>query len=134
MAKKSDKEKKAPRVSVKVVSASEAKSAEKAKKTANKAKKASVKAEVTSVKTKNAQSSKRNPLRYARKTGLVFKPFTMFIRYVAASWRELRQVHWPNRGLTWQYTVAVLVFSLFFGGLIFGFDALFTYLFKEIII
>lgn len=133
MAKKNAKDKKSPRVSVRVVGESEAKKSKEKK--ASLSQKTSAKQAQKSTKTVAKKTSQqrqaRRPLNFV---GLIFKPFTMFARYVAASWRELRQVHWPNRGMNWQYTLAVIFFSLFFGGLIFGFDALFTYLFKEIII
>lgn len=32
--------------------------------------------------------------------------------YFAGSWRELRQVTWPNRRATWALTVAVIVFTV----------------------
>ena len=54
--------------------------------------------------------------------------------YFKGSWYELRQVHWPNRKQTWQLTLAVILFSLLIGALIFALDALFTWLFKEVIL
>lgn len=61
----------------------------------------------------------------------------VFIRlgqYFKGSWVELRQVHWPNRKQTWQLTLAVILFSLLIGAIIFALDALFTWLFKEVIL
>lgn len=55
-------------------------------------------------------------------------------RYFKGAWQELRQVHWPNHKQTWALTLAVIVFSLAIGGLIFLLDLGFTYLFKEIIL
>lgn len=54
--------------------------------------------------------------------------------YLKGSWAELRQVRWPNRKQTWQLTLAVILFSLIVGLLIFVLDALFTWLFKEVIL
>lgn len=55
-------------------------------------------------------------------------------RYFKGSWYELKQVRWPSRGATWGLTVAVLVFSGFFVGLIvlldLGFNALFEIIIK----
>lgn len=46
--------------------------------------------------------------------------------YFRNSWKELRQVTWPNRRETWQLTLAVIIFSVIFGVLIavvdFGLD------------
>ncbi len=38
-----------------------------------------------------------------------------FLRYFRDSWRELRQVTWPNRKETWQLTFAVFMFAIIFG-------------------
>ena len=50
-------------------------------------------------------------------------------RYFKGSWVELKQVRWPTRKATWGLTIAVLIFSAFFVGLItlldLGFNALF---------
>lgn len=49
--------------------------------------------------------------------------------YIRNSWRELRQVTWPNRTQTRQLTFAVIVFSLVFGIVVavtdYGLDKLF---------
>jgi preprotein translocase SecE subunit len=62
------------------------------------------------------------------------KPFRAIGGYFKGAWVELRQVRWPNRRATWSLTVAVIIFSLFFAGLILGLDALFSYIFKEILL
>ena len=54
--------------------------------------------------------------------------------YFRGSWHELRQVRWPNRKQTWTLTLAVILFSLFIGAIIFGLDIAFTWLFKEVIL
>jgi len=49
--------------------------------------------------------------------------------YIRNSWRELRQVTWPNRTQTRQLTFAVIMFSLVFGAVVavtdYGLDKLF---------
>jgi preprotein translocase SecE subunit len=60
--------------------------------------------------------------------------FVRITNYFKGSWHELRQVRWPNRKQTWQLTLAVILFSLLIGAVIFGLDALFTWLFKEVIL
>lgn len=37
------------------------------------------------------------------------------VNYFRNSWKELKQVTWPNRRETWQLTFAVFVFALVFG-------------------
>ncbi len=48
-----------------------------------------------------------------RLLGLVIWP-----RYFRNSFKELRQVKWPDRRQTWRLTFAVLVFALVFGFLV----------------
>jgi len=52
--------------------------------------------------------------------------------YFEGAWRELKQVRWPNRSATWSLTLAVIVFSLFFAGLILGLDYVFNELFRKV--
>ncbi len=36
-------------------------------------------------------------------------------RYFRNSWKEVRQVTWPDRATTWKLTLAVLLFAIIFG-------------------
>jgi preprotein translocase SecE subunit len=55
--------------------------------------------------------------------------------YFRNSWKELKQVTWPNRKETWQLTLAVILFSTVFGALIaavdYGLDKIFRKLILE---
>jgi len=62
-----------------------------------------------------------------------FAPLRAIGGYFKGSWQELRQVRWPNRKQTWAMTLAVILFSLALGALIFLLDAVFTLLFKNFI-
>lgn len=62
------------------------------------------------------------------------KPFRAFGGYFKGAWDELRQVRWPDRKATWSLTLAVIIFSLFFALVILGLDAVFSYLFKEVLL
>ena len=53
--------------------------------------------------------------------------------YFKGAWVELKQVRWPTRNATWSLTLAVILFSAFFVGLILLLDGLFQYVFKIII-
>lgn len=64
---------------------------------------------------------------------ILFRPFVAFGRYTRDSWREIRQVRWPNRKVTWKMTLAVLVYCAIFMVLILLLDTLFTFLFNSII-
>lgn len=91
-----------------------------------------------------AEKTKAKPARKERKDPKVTKPAAtvpegkrnIFVRiggYFKGAWVELRQVRWPTRKATWSLTVAVLIFSLFFVGVILLLDALFQWLFDFII-
>jgi preprotein translocase SecE subunit len=62
-----------------------------------------------------------------------FAPFIAIGRYFKGSWYELRQVRWPDRRATWSLTVAVLLFTAFFIVLIVSLDALFKFVFQQIL-
>lgn len=55
-------------------------------------------------------------------------------RYFVNSWRELKQVTWPNRGETWRLTVAVFIFAIVFGALVAGVDKGLDTLFKNVVL
>ena len=64
------------------------------------------------------------------------KPIGFLVKiggYFKGSWKELRQVRWPDRKATWGMTAAVLLFTGFFAILIVLLDAGFNELFKLII-
>lgn len=82
--------------------------------------------------TKTAAKTVKND-KPARKTPAVLAPLVAFKGYFVGSWRELRQVRWPNRKQTWALSLAVILFSLALGALIFALDAGFTLLFKKVI-
>lgn len=54
--------------------------------------------------------------------------------YFTNSWRELRQTRWPNRRAAWSLTLAVILFSAFFVGLILLVDWIFEYIIREVIL
>lgn len=60
-------------------------------------------------------------------------PFVAIGKYFSDSWKELKNVHWPNRKSTWSMIFAVLIFSGFFIVLITLLDIGFDELFKLII-
>ncbi|MDB5166307.1 MAG: secE [Candidatus Saccharibacteria bacterium] len=74
------------------------------------------------------------PFRFLRRP-LRFLGKILGFRYVASSWRELRQVTWPDRKTTAKLTGAVLIFSVVFGVIIaivdFGLDKLFRLLLTQ---
>lgn len=68
-----------------------------------------------------------------KKTFILFRPFVALGRYLRDSWREIRQVRWPNRKATWKMVLAVLVYTALFVLIITLLDMFFTWLFSLII-
>ena len=66
----------------------------------------------------------------SKKPFILFRPFVALGHYLRDSWRELRQVRWPNRKLTWKMVLAVIVYSLLFVVLISVLDVFFSWLFN----
>ncbi|MBR5647498.1 preprotein translocase subunit SecE [Candidatus Saccharibacteria bacterium] len=68
-----------------------------------------------------------------KKGFILFRPFVALFNYLRDSWREIRQVRWPNRKATWKMVLAVLVYTAIFIILISLLDLLFTWLSSLII-
>ena len=79
-------------------------------------------------KEKKAKKDKTN-----KKPFVLFRPFIAFGHYLRDSWREIRQVRWPNRKATWKMVFAVFVYTAIFVVLIMLLDALFAWLFNLIL-
>lgn len=87
---------------------------------------------------KEAKLAKKEAKKEARKNGekkpfILFRPFVAFFRYLRDSWREIRQVRWPNRKATWKMVLAVLVYTALFVVIITLLDLFFTWLFSLIL-
>lgn len=81
-------------------------------------------------KSRKSQDKTEQPL---RQVFILFRPFVALGRYIRDSWREIRQVRWPNRKATWKMTLAVLVYCAIFMVFILLLDTLFTFLFNLIV-
>ncbi len=53
--------------------------------------------------------------------------------YFKGAWAELKEVRWPTRAATWQLTLAVILFTVFFLVLVTSLDILFKFLFEQLI-
>lgn len=53
--------------------------------------------------------------------------------YFVGAWYELKQVRWPDRKASWNLTLGVIFYSIFFFVLIIALDALFKYLFDFLV-
>lgn len=88
-----------------------------------------------------AEKKKDQEKRTSKLTNLIRRPRTPKTDengapkgYFRGAWYELTQVRWPDRKATWSLTLAVILFSLFFAGVILGLDYVFQLLFKEVIL
>ena len=68
-----------------------------------------------------------------KKPFILVRPFVYLWRYIRDSWRELRQVRWPNRKATWKMVLAVLIYTAIFVAFISLLDLFFTWLFNLIL-
>ena len=68
-----------------------------------------------------------------KKVFILFRPFVTLGRYLRDSWKEIRQVRWPNRKATWKMVLAVLVYTALFMALISVLDLFFTWRFNLIL-
>ena len=64
---------------------------------------------------------------------LISKPFRALGRYIRGSWREIRQVHWPDRKLTWKMTLSVIIYVIIFATIIMLLDLLFSFIFNQLL-
>ncbi len=65
----------------------------------------------------------------------VLRPLRWLVpTYFINSWREVRQVTWPNRRETWRLTLAVFIFAVVFGSMVAGVDKGLDLLFKKVIL
>ena len=94
------------------------------------------------VKDKKTEKNKRAEVKKAKKSAkkaegkkpfILFRPFVAFGRYLRDSWREIRQVRWPNRKATWKMVLAVLVYTALFIILITLLDLFFRWFFGLIL-
>jgi len=83
--------------------------------------------------TKRAAKEAKSAEKSGKKVFILFRPFAALGRYLRDSWREIRQVRWPNRKATWKMVLAVLVYTALFVVLITLLDMFFTWLFSLII-
>lgn len=98
-------------------------------------KKAPVAASKTKVTVKKSPAvSKKVKQKRSFKLPKVFAFLRPIGGYFVGAWDELKQVRWPDRKSTWGLTIAVILFSAFFAGVILGLDWIFQTLFKQIIL
>lgn len=82
---------------------------------------------------KEAKKAEKAEKKNDKKVFILFRPFCAFGRYLRDSWRELRQVRWPNRKATWKMVIAVLVYTALFVVILTLLDMLFQFIFNLIL-
>lgn len=82
---------------------------------------------------KAKQKTAKKDSKPTKKSFILFRPFIALGRYLRDSWREIRQVRWPNRKTTWKMMLAVLVYTALFVAIISLLDILFSSLFNLIL-
>ncbi len=78
---------------------------------------------------KKAANKDEKPL---KECFFLFIPFSALGRYIRDSFRELRQVRWPNRKETWRLVLSVIVYVVLIAGFIMLLDMLFNFIFSQI--
>ena len=78
-------------------------------------------------KAKNTAKTEKKPI------PVIFRPFARFGAYVAASFRELRLMRFPNRKAAWKMTLAIVVYALIFFIFIALLDAFWGIVFRKIL-
>jgi preprotein translocase SecE subunit len=63
----------------------------------------------------------------------ILRPFIRFGAYIAASFRELRLMRFPNRASAWKMTIAIIVYALIFFIFIALLDAFWSTVFQRIL-
>ncbi len=92
-----------------------------------------VRAKNRRVARKQAKAEKkaaRKAARAGKKPFILFRPLVAFGHYIRDSFREVRQVRWPNRKATWKMVLSVIIYVAIIATFIMLLDALFTYLFN----
>lgn len=80
---------------------------------------------------KEAKKANNKPM--PKWLAVITAPFRAFGRYLRDSWHEIRQVRWPSRKATWKMTGAILVYAALIMVIILLLDALFTFIFNNIL-
>ena len=91
------------------------------------------KSEKSKIKSKKLAEKKMAKSDNGKKPFILFRPFVYLWRYLRDSWREIRQVRWPNRKATWKMVLAVIAYTALFVVIISLLDLFFSWLFNLIL-
>jgi len=79
------------------------------------------------------KAAKRKDEKEIKQIFILFRPFVAIGRYIRDSWREVRQVRWPDRKTTWKMTISVIVYVLLIAAVIMLLDAFFAFIFNQLL-
>ena len=82
---------------------------------------------------KKAEKATKKAENDGKKVFILFRPFVALGRYLRDSWKEIRQVRWPNRKATWKMVIAVLIYTALFMIIILLLDLFFRFIFGLIL-
>lgn len=98
-----------------------------------KAKKEAVKAKAKSIRKDKREKETREIPTWLKPLWFISAPFRAIGRYFRDSFRELRQVRWPNRAQTWKITFSVILYVVIIAIAIMLLDVLLTFLFDKLL-
>ena len=90
--------------------------------------KKAVKAKAKSIRKAKRNAEKKKMPKWLKPLWVISAPFRAIGRYFRDSFRELRQVRWPNRKTTWKITFSVILYVVVIVIFIMLLDALLTFL------
>lgn len=107
-----------------------AKAAEKKAKVADKK---AAKTKAKEIRSQKREKEARKIPTWLKPLWFISAPFRAIGRYFRDSFRELRQVRWPNRKTTWKITLSVILYIALIAIAIMLLDVLLTFLFDKLL-
>ena len=95
--------------------------------------KKALKAKAKAIRKEKRSAEKREMPKWLKPLWVISAPFRAIGRYFRDSFRELRQVRWPNRKTTWKITLSVIIYVLIIGAFIMLLDILLKLIFDNLL-
>ena len=102
-------------------------------KKAQAAKKEAIKNKAKEIRKEKKAAEKKEIPAILKPLWFISAPFRAIGRYIRDSFRELRQVRWPNRKTTWKITLSVIIYVLIIGVFIMLLDILLKFIFDNLL-
>jgi len=91
------------------------------------------KAAEAKIAAKAEKRAEKEAAKEGKKVFFLFRPFVALGRYIRDSYREVRQVRWPDRKATWKMTLSVIFYVILIALIIMLLDAFFTFVFNKLL-